>query len=374
MILRTVLVVGAGLAGLSAAIALAKRGAQVTVATLDGGNDGTSITITNRAVDAVEALGVLDQCLAHGLYPSGPQSIFSAMMDSAGNPLAVPPPPPRPDTRLPGWIAIYRPDLGRILTHAAEAAGVTIRTGVTFSSLIDRGTHVDVALTDGTTGQFDLVVGADGSHSAVRGVIHPGLEPNYSGTMSFRILLENGPEGVAGFYSTPPGGYGQLATVRLPGNRLYLAAGKRMDNRRLDQPEALALLDEVLAPYTAPLVQGIRMRLGDPPHVYARPFEYLIVPAPWHRGRITIIGDAAHATTPNLASGGSIALEDGVVLAEELAKGESMAEGLDAFTQRRHARCAMVVETSHAMMEVGGDARESARLRGAALAELVRPY
>ena len=369
-----ILIVGAGLAGLSAAIALAKAGAQVTVVTLEGGNDGTSITITNRAVDAVEALGVLDQCLAHGLYPSGPQSIFSAMMDSAGNSLAVPPPPPRPDARLPGWIAIYRPDLGRILTGAAKAAGVTIRTGTTFASLTDRGKHVDVAFTDGSKGRFDLVVGADGSHSAVRAVIHPGLVPSYSGTMSFRILLENGPDGPAGFYTTPPGGYGQLATVRLPGNRLYLAAGMRMENRRLDQPEALALLDQVLARYEAPLVRGIRARLANRPHVYARPFEYLIVPSPWHRGRITVIGDAAHATTPNLASGGSIALEDGVVLAEELGKPDSVAAGLAAFMARRHARCAMVVETSHAMMRVGGDAAESARLRGLALAELVKPY
>ena len=369
-----VLVVGAGLAGLSAAIALARAGAAVTVVTLDGSNDGTSITITNRAVDAVEALGVLDECLAHGLYPSGRNSIFSAMMDSAGNPLPVPPPPPRPDTRLPGWIAIYRPDLGRILTEAAEAAGVVIRSGVTFTSLDDQGTHVGVAFTDGMTGTFDFVVGADGSHSAVRAVIHPGLQPNYSGTMSFRILLENGPEGPPGFYATPPGGYGQLATVRLPGDRLYLAAGKRMENRRLNQTEALALLDEVLAPYTAPLVRGIRERLADSPHVYARPFEYLIVPTPWHRGRITVIGDAAHATTPNLASGGSIALEDGVVLAEELANADSLASGLDAFTTRRFARCAMVVDTSRALMEVGGDAAESARLRGAALAALVQAY
>jgi 2-polyprenyl-6-methoxyphenol hydroxylase-like FAD-dependent oxidoreductase len=377
MAVRKVLVVGAGLAGLSAAIALARRGAQVTIATLDERADGTSITITNRAVDAVEALGVLDECLAHGLYPSGQQSIFAAMMDSAGTPLAVPPPPPRPDTRLPGWIAIYRPDLGRILTEAAEAAGVTIRSGVTFASLTDVGPHAEVTFTDGTLGQFDLVVGADGSHSAVRGVIHPGVEPSYSGTMSFRILLEDGPEGPAGFFATPPDGYGQLATVRLPGNRLYLAAGKRMENRRLGQDEALALLDEVLAPYDAPLVRGIRARLSDRPHVYARPFEYLIVPAPWHRGRITIIGDAAHATTPNLASGGSIALEDGVVLAEELAKASTVEAGLDAYMERRYARCAMVVETSLAMMrsaDTNADPAENAALRNRAMAELGKPY
>ena len=376
MIARRVLVVGAGPAGLSAAIALARCGTEVVLATLDEHSEGTSLTITNRAVDAIEALGVLDACMAAGLYPAGVDSIFAAMMDSAGNPLPVAPPPPRPDTRLPSWIAIYRPDLGRIMADAAREAGVVIRTGISFETLVDRGDAVEVAFTDGSRDRFDLVVGADGAHSAVRQVIHPDVAPTYTGTMSFRLVLDDGPPGTAGFYA-PPDGPGQLATVRLPGNRLYLAAGKRMASRRLDQAEALGLLDEVLAPYTAPLIRGIRAALASKPHVYARPFDYMLVPPPWHRGRIAIIGDAAHATTPQLASGGSIAIEDGVVLAEELARAASVAAGLEAFMTRRYARCAMVVETSVAMAtRTGTDVgqRESAALRGRALAELVKPY
>lgn len=358
---------------MSAAVALARRGAAVTVATLEDRAGGTSVTITNRAVDAIEALGVLDACMAQGLHPAGQESIFAAMMDGAGRPLPVPPPPSRPDARLPPWIAIYRPDLSHILARAAADAGVAVRAGVTFAALDDRGSHVDVAFTDGSHDRFDLVVGADGTHSAVRRVIHPALTPIFTGTMSFRLVLDDGPPGPAGFYA-PPSGPGQLATVRLPGNRLYLAAGRRMENRRLDQAEAVALLDEVLAPYEAPLIRGIRARLADAPPVIARPFEYLLVPPPWHRGRIALIGDAAHATTPNLASGGSIALEDGVVLAEEMARADSVAAGLDAFMVRRYARCALVVETSRDMMRTGGDPAASAALRGKALAQLIQPY
>ena len=90
-----------------------------------------------------------------------------------------------------------------------------------------------------------------------------------------------------------------------------------------------------------------------------------------------MIGDAAHATTPNLASGGSIAIEDGVVLAEELARADDIAAGLDAFSVRRHARAALVVETSLAMMrltDVGAPPEASAALRRKALVELVKPY
>lgn len=374
MAARTVLIVGAGMAGLSAAIALARGGAEVTVATLDDGAAGTSITVTNRAVDAIEALGVLDACMARGLHPGGPESIFAAMMDSAGNSLPVPAPPQREDTRLPGWIAIYRPDLSEILTDAAIRAGARLRSGVSFRSLVDRGSHVDVAFTDGSNGRFDLVIGADGAHSAVRAVIHPSAAPIYTGTMSFRIVLEEGPPGPAGFYA-PPHGPGQLATVRLPGNRLYLAAGARMDNVRMTQDEALARLDAVLAPYSAPLIRAIRERLADPPHVVARPFEYLLLAPPWHCGRIALIGDAVHATTPNLASGGSIAIEDGIVLAEELAAAADIASGLAGFMARRYARCALVVETSIAIMrEAGGDPAASAALRSKALSVLVEPY
>ena len=254
------LIIGAGLAGLSAAIALAKIGVVVTVVTLDAAGEGTSITITNRAVDAIKALGILDDCVAHGVVPRGNESIFAAMMDSAGNSLAVPPPPAPENSHLPPYIAIHRQDLGRILTDAAHASGVTIREGVSFSRLHDTNDGVAVAFTDGSEGCFDLVVGADGSHSAVRLVLHPEVAPIYTGTMSFRMVLENAPNGPAGFYSRPP--HGMLATVRLPGNRLYLAAGLPMENRRVGHDEALELVDEILSAYTAPLIEGIRARLA----------------------------------------------------------------------------------------------------------------
>lgn len=365
------LVIGAGLAGLSAAIAMARKGIAVTVATLDAGGEGTSITITNRAVDAIEALGVLEACLAHGVAPSpGGGSIFGAVMDAAGNPLSVPP-PPAPDSHLPAYIAIHRQDLGRILGEAAQTAGVTIHEGLSFSALRDDGNGVAVTFTDGTQARFDLVVGADGLHSSVRRAIHPEIAPIYTGTMSFRLVLDDGPEGQAGFFTLPP--HGMLATVRLPRNRLYLAAGMAMDSRRIGHDEALSLVDEILAPYSAPLVRAIRARLADRPPIIARPFEWVLVPKPWHRGRIALIGDAAHATTPNLASGGSIAIEDGVVLGDELARADDLAQALDAFMDRRYARCALVVETS---LEIGrqDDPRASAGLRAQALAELIKPY
>ena len=127
----------------------------------------------------------------------------------------------------------------RILTEAAQTARVRIRTGLSFTGLVYQGSHVEVAFTDGTRDRFELVVGADGTHSAVRGMIHHGIAPAHTNVwMSFRIVLDDAPDGTAGFY-TLAGGLGMLATVRLPGNRLYLAAGMEMENRRSEQAEAV---------------------------------------------------------------------------------------------------------------------------------------
>ncbi|WP_404478074.1 FAD-dependent monooxygenase [Novosphingobium sp. BL-52-GroH] len=372
---RKVLIVGGGLAGLSAAIALGEAGAKVTVIDLHGQADGASIAITNRAVDALAELGVLDACVAAGTVPGGGGSLFAGMMNAAGEPLPIPAPPGRPDDGLPALVAIYRPELARILSDAARAAGAEIRTGTTFTALADQGDHVAASFREGADETFDLVIGADGTRSAVREAIIPDIRPDYTGWMSFRVVLEDGPEGQPGFFMQPDGD--MVATTRLPGNLVYLAAGEKMDNRRLSQGEATEILGRVLDRYTAPLVRGIRTRLADGPHIIARPFEWLMVGKPWHRGRIVVIGDAAHSTTANLSSGGSMAIEDGVVLAQELANNADVEAGLTAFAERRYERTRMVVETSVALLKLqerGAHPAEGGMMRMQAVGALMQPY
>lgn len=77
-----------------------------------------------------------------------------------------------------------------------------------------------------------------------------------------------------------------------------------------------------------------------------RPIENIIVPAPWHRGRIVLVGDAAHGATPHCGQGAAQAIEDGIVLAEELAGDVSIGAALEAFSARRYERCRAIVEGS----------------------------
>ena len=82
-----------------------------------------------------------------------------------------------------------------------------------------------------------------------------------------------------------------------------------------------------------------------------RPLEAVRIPDPWHKGRVVVIGDAAHATVPQLGSGAALALEDAVVLAEELQQADRVEQAFDAFMKRRYERCMMVVDASEKLAE-----------------------
>jgi 2-polyprenyl-6-methoxyphenol hydroxylase-like FAD-dependent oxidoreductase len=116
-------------------------------------------------------------------------------------------------------------------------------------------------------------------------------------------------------------------------------------NVRVDPAAFHEKLRELLRPYGGPLAT-VREQLNPASSIVYRPLETVLLPAPWYRGRTVVIGDAAHATTPQLASGAGMAVEDGLVLADELACAVTVEEGLRHFMARRYDRCRLVVENS----------------------------
>ena len=113
----------------------------------------------------------------------------------------------------------------------------------------------------------------------------------------------------------------------------------------IERDGAAAVYRERLAPFAGPVADA-RELIVDDDAIVVRPIENIIVPAPWHRGRIVLIGDAAHGATPHCGQGAAQAIEDGIVLAEELAKDVSVTGALEAFTMRRYERCRAIVEGS----------------------------
>jgi 2-polyprenyl-6-methoxyphenol hydroxylase-like FAD-dependent oxidoreductase len=120
-----------------------------------------------------------------------------------------------------------------------------------------------------------------------------------------------------------------------------------------------------------------REQVVDPHHITCRPIEVAFCPAPWYRGRVVLIGDAAHATTPHLASGAGMAIEDSIVLAEELATKSTVAEALQGYMRRRFDRSRMIYENSIQLGEWDKDpadpAADPAGLSAKSLGLLAQP-
>jgi 2-polyprenyl-6-methoxyphenol hydroxylase-like FAD-dependent oxidoreductase len=110
------------------------------------------------------------------------------------------------------------------------------------------------------------------------------------------------------------------------------------------------LLRERLEEYGG-IVSKLRDQITDPAAVVYRPMEVLMMPYPWHRGRVVLIGDAAHSGTPHLAEGAAMAIEDSVVLAESLADAADVESALDRFVRRRMPRAQLVYETGLRLSE-----------------------
>jgi len=138
----------------------------------------------------------------------------------------------------------------------------------------------------------------------------------------------------------------------------------------------LSHVADLLRPYGG-YVTAVRENLGEGSLVNYRPLEWLMLPAPWHKGRVVLIGVAVHATTPHMASGAGMAVEDGLVLAEELTRHDDPGEALAAFTARRFERARMVVENSVRIGEIemaGGNQMDANAMLGDTMHKLQQPY
>ncbi|MHB0672117.1 FAD-dependent monooxygenase, partial [Roseomonas mucosa] len=139
----------------------------------------------------------------------------------------------------------------------------------------------------------------------------------------------------------------------------------RPNNDFVDPSTFVDALSDLLMQFPSPILSSVRTRLGLDSRIIFRPLEQFLLPRPWYRGRVVLIGDAVHATTPHLAAGACIGVEDAVVLAESVAQSDELTEALDLFQDRRWDRCRMVVENSGRLGEIevsGGDQGEHTRI------------
>jgi 2-polyprenyl-6-methoxyphenol hydroxylase-like FAD-dependent oxidoreductase len=341
-----ILVVGGGFSGLAAGIALTGRGASVDLVerSPEWTMDGAGISIGPASVRALHMLGAYERFLREGAGCDGMDA-----RDASGAHLTTFPTPRLADPGLPGNGAILRPVLGRILVDLALAGGVSARLGTVPVDMVEGGGERDgvrVELGDGTAADYDLVVAADGLYSATRGRLFPEApSPTYSGQGAWRAVVPR--PGEVERTVLWVGGPVKLGVNPISRDEMYLFVNEtRAARDRIPENEWIARLAEMLAPFGDPMLVAAREALGPESQVLFRPMDNLLVPLPWHRGRIVLIGDAVHATTPHLAAGAGIGLEDAIALAEELERAPDVEAALTAFGRRRFERCRMVVENS----------------------------
>ena len=340
--MNNALIVGAGIAGTILAGELQYHGVDAHLVELEEEPTfrGIGIVLLPPAVRCMHELGLLDECLARG-FPQHVSETFTA----TGKLLARTPLNGLVGPGYPPAVGIPRPVFGDIVRKRALDAGATLKCGTTVTALEEGSSGVEVAFSDGTSASYDIVVGADGVRSKIRTMLFPEEPPpTYIGQCSWRVLVGH----------RPPQLHGQMLFLGektragfnpiLPDDTYIYLLHRIDDGDRLTPEQSYALMMELLGEYGG-LIQEARSSLRpDSPRHYG-PLYTTFVSGPWHRGRVILIGDAAHATPPHLASGAGIAIEDSIVLARCLREQGSVPEAFELFMRKRYERCRLVVET-----------------------------
>lgn len=344
---ESVLIVGAGMCGMSLGVALARAGigCDIVEIRLQLTEPGTGISLQGPALRALASVGVLDQCIASGFG----YSHFKAC-DAAGNVTGTVDLPRLLGPDYPATIGVLRQSVHEVLGNALAKLGVTIRLATTVKALRQDDGGVTVEFTNGGPARYDLIVGADGMNSLVREIAFgPQHRPHYTGQMVWRATVNRPPDVECRhsyFGPTNKSGFNPISE-----KQMYVYCIQNVPDRpHWSDAELPGILRGLLAEFGGALGRA-REEITNAEQITCRPVFSAIQPPPWHHGRLIVIGDAAHSTTPHLASGASIAIEDSIVLARLLQSDRPLGAVLDDFMGQRYARCRMIVENSELLGE-----------------------
>ncbi|MFG3289211.1 FAD-dependent oxidoreductase [Streptomyces sp. NPDC048179] len=347
---RQVLIVGGGIAGMTAAIALTGRGHTVEIVERnpDWSVTGWGLSLTGPSLRALQRLGLADACIGRGF---GLTQISNC--DSAGQARGVIDLPLLLGPDLPALAGLSRGALHEILREAALAGGAVLRTGMSVEALEESADGVTARLTDGTERRVDLVVGADGIRSTVRDLLGMPDQTVYTGQMVWRAIVPR--PSWATTLHTFAGPVHNAGLIPISRDQAYaFVTENHADPAVLPQDELAERMRDLLSVFTGRVAE-VAATIKDPDLVVRRPVHAGVVDGPWHRGRVVLIGDAAHAPSPQMVSGAALAIEDSLVLAEEAGLHDDVVTALDAFGRRRLERCRLVVETSVKVAELERD-------------------
>lgn len=362
-----VIIIGSGIAGLSAAIGLRKVGIDVTVyeRAPELREVGAGISLWANALRALDYLGVGKAVRSRAL-----SLVRSEIRTSEGRKVLVSFSAEQLQKQIgisPVVAMIHRADLVAALAEFLPK-GVA-RYGFECTSVEQLETRVKVGFANGHTDEADAVVGADGINSTVRVALSGYEKPRYSGYTCWRGISARPASTLPGYVGEWWGRGKRFGITTLTHDRLYWFAvhNSPADRYPVDNHAAVT---ELFRDWADPVSEIIA---STPPE---RLIHSDIVDRPptdiWSKGRIGLIGDAVHSTTPNLGQGGCVAIEDAVALARAMVTTASPAEAFVAFKSERYKRTSAITNESWRLGKVAQwEGRFSCWLRDAGLGVLL---
>lgn len=341
-VISKALIIGGGIGGLVAARALRLQGIAVDLVEKEPCWTvyGVGIIQPNNFLRALERVGLAQPCLDLGAAFDGWR-----VHDAAGNVLLDPPGAREAAPHLPANNGITRPRLHEVLIKGAEDAGTAIRLGVTVTDHRDDGEGVEATFSDGTTGRYDLVIAYDGAFSRMRQTLFGDrYTPKFGKQGVWRYNFPRPDWMDTGMIFT--GLDTKIGLVPLSSTLMYMfLVTPERDSTWYEGPGLADAMRERVTGYGG-RIEDLRRQITDPAGVVYRPMINLLVDEPWYKGRVLLAGDAAHTTTPHLAQGAAMAVEDAVTLGELLASDLPLEAALQALMRRRYARVKYVVDCS----------------------------
>ena len=339
-----ILIVGGGIGGLTLGRALRPLGHEIHIVERASAFKpvGAGIVLAANAMRIMESFGLQDELLARGRTVG-----VGYITTATGRVLSRADIGALRDRHGPA-VAIHRGALHEVLVNANSEN--RLLTGTEPESIEADESGLRVRLSNGEESRYDVVVGADGIRSYVRDALFPRVVPRYSGYTCWRFMLDSD-LGIDATYEMWGRGR-RFGIVPVGDSKLYCFS--TLNAPEADPKFAHLSLDEYREVFSdfRGHVPDILDALEDASQLIHGDLSQVYVPA-WQSGRSVLLGDAAHAMTPNLGQGACMAIEDAAVLAEELGRSAEPAEAFAGYETRRRKRVDAIQRQSWNVGRIG---------------------